>query len=166
MTEKTEVEAPAPTQEGRRMSDVVEKAPGDAPIWLDADEANAWADGYNAAAHETAAEITALRDKLATATKERDEARGERDRTDNMLLAMERHAREAMAKTAAATAESDRLRRALEFYADKNRWFRTTHRPECPGPSENIVFFSDNPWASTDMEPWRIATQALKEQTP
>lgn len=46
------------------MIELAEKQPGDAPIWLDAEEANAWADGYNAAAAEAATALTAAQARI------------------------------------------------------------------------------------------------------
>jgi hypothetical protein len=47
--------------------DIVEKSPGDAPAWLNADEANGWANGYNAAVREARAEILRLREQAGRA---------------------------------------------------------------------------------------------------
>lgn len=57
--------------------------------------------------------------------------------------------------------ELERVKAALEPFSRKERWFKTYHRPEVPGPELPVVFFSDNPWESNDLEPWVAAARAL-----
>jgi hypothetical protein len=103
--------------------------------------------GFERAKAEAAAEITALRAALASAIKERDEARARFNDID--LCKMGQAPCNALL---AATAESDRLRRALEPFANDWRAF-----PGCdPDGEPTKVTVAD----------FQRARQALKEQTP
>jgi hypothetical protein len=110
-----------------------------------------------------AAEITALRDKLATAIKERDMANDAREAhakcTTALIAGAEAATEAAEARALAATAESDRLRRAL-VEADRQLTNLQPHIPQSCYPGH--TGFIDT---HVDLALEAIS-QALKEQTP